>query len=70
MHLDPTMDDVKKLAVSSRRAAKVPAQAHTYVPCIMRLSIHQDVYQYCDCFLHRICHTNVDISKINTSVKS
>ena len=23
MHLDPTMDDVKKLAVSSRRAAKV-----------------------------------------------
>ncbi len=24
MHLDPTMDDVKKLAVSSRRAAKVP----------------------------------------------
>lgn len=42
MHLDPTMDDVKKLAVSSRRAAKVlhsvlsfcllqdPNSTHTY----------------------------------------
>lgn len=31
MHLDPTMDDVKKLAVSSRRAAKVGtlSLAHT-----------------------------------------
>ena len=27
MHLDPTMDDVKKLAVSSRRAAKVDTQS-------------------------------------------
>ena len=28
MHLDPTMDDVKKLAVSSRRAAKVSSSGH------------------------------------------
>lgn len=37
MHLDPTMDDVKKLAVSSRRAAKV--RAHTalkvLLPCCL-----------------------------------
>ena len=35
MHLDPTMDDVKKLAVSSRRAAKVCCHMGAHMPlCI------------------------------------
>ena len=33
MHLDPTMDDVKKLAVSSRRAAKVFIQLLLVAAC-------------------------------------
>ena len=47
-HLDPTMDDVKKLAISCRRSAKVPVLAIPPAPLLNNLGRYTARNRYVD----------------------